>query len=174
VLQGYRLSSDPATEQDNGVNVVISSPRKRNFHSGPGSRKTTINKEDDVEPIAIVTVLALLQLFVFSFQVGKQRAKHDIKAPAITGEAEFERNFRVHQNTLEQLVVFIPALWHFGYYVHSLIGAGIGLIFIIGRIVYRNAYLNDPANRTAGFGIGALAMIVLLVGGLIGAVISWL
>ena len=127
-----------------------------------------------MEPIAIVTVLALLQLFIFAFQVGKQRAKHGIKAPAISGDAEFERMFRVHQNTLEQLVVFIPALWLFGYYVHALIGAGIGLVFIIARFVYRGSYLTDPSTRTAGFGIGALAMLVLLLGGLIGAVVSWL
>lgn len=127
-----------------------------------------------MEPIAIVTVLALLQLFIFAFQVGKQRAKHGIKAPAISGDAEFERMFRVHQNTLEQLVVFIPALWLFGYYVHALIGAGIGLVFIIARFVYRGSYLTDPSTRTAGFGIGALAMMVLLLGGLIGAVLSWL
>ncbi len=127
-----------------------------------------------MEPIAIVTVLALLQLFIFAFQVGKQRAKHGIKAPAISGDAEFERMFRVHQNTLEQLVVFIPALWLFGYYVHALIGAGIGLVFIIARFVYRGSYLTDPSTRTAGFGIGALAMMVLLLGGLIGAVVSWL
>lgn len=127
-----------------------------------------------MEPIAIVTVLALLQLFIFAFQVGKQRAKHGIKAPAISGDAEFERMFRVHQNTLEQLVVFIPALWLFGYYVHALISAGIGLVFIIARFVYRGSYLTDPSTRTAGFGIGALAMMVLLLGGLIGAVVSWL
>ncbi len=129
---------------------------------------------ESMAPVAIVTVLALLQLFVFAFQVGKQRAKHEIKAPAISGEVEFERTFRVHQNTLEQLVIFVPALWLFGYYVHSLIGAGIGLVFIIARFVYRGSYLSDPSTRSTGFGIGALAMMVLLLGGLIGAVLSWL
>ncbi len=129
---------------------------------------------ESMAPVAIVTVLALLQLFVFAFQVGKQRAKHEIKAPAISGEVEFERTFRVHQNTLEQLVIFVPALWLFGYYVHSLIGAGIGLVFIIARFVYRGSYLSDPSTRSTGFGIGALAMMVLLLGGLIGAIVSWL
>lgn len=127
-----------------------------------------------MEPIAIVTVLALLQLFVFAVQVGKQRAKHGIKAPAISGQAEFERTFRVHQNTMEQLVIFIPALWLFGYYVHALIGAGIGLIFVIARFAYRSSYLNNPETRTSRFGIGVLAMMALLLGGLIGAIISWL
>ena len=127
-----------------------------------------------MEPIAIVTALALLQLFVFSFQVGKQRVKHGIKAPAISGEAEFERAFRIHQNTLEQLVIFLPALWMFGYYVHAQIAAGIGLVFIMARFVYRAAYLKDPSSRLTGFGIGALSIMILLLGGLVGAVMSWM
>lgn len=127
-----------------------------------------------MEPIAIVTVLSVFQAFYFAFLVGKQRVKHGVNAPAITGEAEFERAFRVHQNTVEQLVIFLPALWLFGYYVHALIGAGLGLVFIIARFVYRGSYLNDPKSRGMGFGIGALAMMVLLLGGLIGAILSWL
>lgn len=127
-----------------------------------------------MEPIAIVTVLALLQVFAFAFLVGKQRVKHGVKAPTILGDAEFERAFRVHQNTVEQLVIFIPALWLFGYYVHALIGAALGLVFIIARLIYRGSYLNDPTSRGTGFGIGALAMMILLIGGLIGAILSWL
>lgn len=127
-----------------------------------------------MEPIAVVTVLAVFQVFSFAFLVGKQRVKHGVKAPAITGDAEFERAFRVHQNTVEQMVIFIPVLWLFGYYVHALIGAGLGLVFVISRIIYRKSYLNDPTSRTAGFGIGALIMMTLALGGLIGAVMSWL
>ena len=126
-----------------------------------------------MEPIAVVTVLAVFQVFSFAYLVGKQRAKHGVKAPAITGEAEFERAFRIHQNTVEQMVIFIPAVWLFGYYVHALIGAGLGLVFVISRFIYRKSYLNDPTSRTAGFGIGALTMMILLFGGLIGAILSW-
>jgi glutathione S-transferase len=129
---------------------------------------------ESMEPIAIVTVLALIQVNSFAFLVGKQRAKHGVKAPSISGDPEFERTFRIHQNTVEQLIVFIPALWLFGYYVHTLIGAGLGLVFIIARFIYRGAYLNDPSNRSAGFGIGMLATAILLVGGLVGAIQSWL
>ena len=126
-----------------------------------------------MEPIAVVTVLAVFQAFSFAYLVGKQRVKHGVKAPAITGEAEFERAFRVHQNTVEQMIIFIPALWLFGYYVHGLIGAGLGLLFVISRFIYRNSYLNEPTSRTAGFGIGALVMMTLMIGGLIGAILSW-
>ena len=72
----------------------------------------------------------------------------------------------------EQVVLVIPALWIFGMYVHALIGAGIGLLFIIARFIYRGAYLNDPSSRSAGFGLGALALVVLMLGGLVGAVMK--
>ena len=122
-----------------------------------------------MELIAIVTGLAVLQCFFFAFQVGQARQKHGIDAPAISGNADFDRVIRVHGNTIEQLVIFLPGLWMFGYYVNAQVGAGIGVLFIIGRFVYRSAYLGDPKNRTAGFGIGALTMVVLVVGGMIGA-----
>lgn len=126
-----------------------------------------------MEAIAIVTILALVQVFVYAFQVGQARVKYEVSAPNIIGNPDFERAFRVHQNTVEQLIVFVPALWMFGYYVNALIGAGVGLVFIIARLIYRNAYLGDPNARGRGFGLGAAAMAVLLVGGLIGAALSW-
>lgn len=127
-----------------------------------------------MEPIAIVTVLAVFQTFGFAFLVGKQRAKHGVTAPTITGADEFERAFRIHQNTVEQMVIFIPALWLFGFYVHALIGAGLGLLFVISRLIYRHSYLNEPTSRGKGFGIGALIMMTLMIGGLIGAIMSWM
>jgi glutathione S-transferase len=126
-----------------------------------------------MELIAIVTGLALLQVFVFAFQVGKKREEHGINAPATSGHPDFERMFRVHQNSIEQIVIFVPGLWMFGFYVNAQIGAGIGLLFVIARQIYRNAYLGDPKNRGKGFGFGALCMVVLLLGGMIGAGMSF-
>jgi uncharacterized membrane protein YecN with MAPEG domain len=127
-----------------------------------------------VELIAIVTALALLQTFVFAFQVGQARVKHGIDAPATSGNDDFERAFRVHQNTIEQMIIFVPSLWMFGHYVDPKIGAGVGIVFVIARLVYRGAYRGDPKSRGAGFSIGALSMMILLVGGLIGAVMALL
>ncbi|MDX2411762.1 MAG: MAPEG family protein [Woeseiaceae bacterium] len=124
------------------------------------------------EYTAIVTLLALMQFMLFSIQVGAMRVKHGVKAPATAGHPEFERMFRVQQNTMEQLVVFVPALWIYAYLVNPLWGAGIGLLFIIGRFVYRAAYLKDPASRSNGFTIGVLAIAVLLVWSFVAAVIS--
>jgi len=126
-----------------------------------------------MELIAIVTGLAVLQAFYFAFQVGQARVKHGVNAPAISGSADFDRAFRIHANTIEQLVIFLPGLWMFGYYVNEQIGAGIGLLFIVGRFVYRSAYLGDPKSRSAGFGIGAFSMVVLVGGGMIGGAMKW-
>ncbi|MEQ8206965.1 MAG: MAPEG family protein, partial [Woeseia sp.] len=97
---------------------------------------------------------------------------HGVKAPAVSGHEEFERMFRIHMNTLEQLVIFLPGLWLFALYVNPLIAAGIGLVFIIGRFVYRASYLVDPGKRSMGFALGALPMMVLVIGGMIGALLQ--
>ncbi|MGH8166455.1 MAG: MAPEG family protein [Woeseiaceae bacterium] len=127
-----------------------------------------------MEPVAIVTVAALVQYLVLAYQVSMARIRHGVLAPATSGHPEFERRFRIHQNTLEQLVVFIPALWMFGFYVHPLIGALVGLLFPIGREVYRRSYVADPSTRAAGAAISGAAIVVLLVGAAIGAFISWI
>jgi len=120
-----------------------------------------------MEAIAIVTILALGQFIWFSVQVGSMRGKHQVKAPAVSGADEFERAFRIQQNTMEQLVVFVPALWIFGYLVNPYWGAGIGLVFVVGRFVYRSSYLKDPASRGPGFMITFIPTAVMLVWSLV-------
>ena len=127
-----------------------------------------------MEAIAIVTVLALMQFYWFGLQVGQMRVRHGIKAPAISGHPEFERMERVQQNTMEQLVLFVPALWMFGYLVNPLWGAGMGVVFIIGRFVYRFAYVKDPSTRSAGFTIGIIPTTVMLIWVLVAAVMNML
>ena len=122
--------------------------------------------------LAIVTSLALLEYFGISLLVGRARGKYGIKAPATSGHPVFDRTFRVHQNTLEQLVIFLPSLWLFGTFVSAPWGALIGLVFIVGRVLYVQGYVADPEKRGTGFGIGFLANIVLLLGGLIGAIVA--
>ena len=120
--------------------------------------------------VAFVATLALLEYMVFAGFVGWARGRYEVPAPAISGHPEFERYFRVHQNTLEQLIVFIPSLFLFGQFVSELWAAGLGGAFIAGRALYFLGYVRDPAKRTAGFLIGYLANVGLLVGGLIGTV----
>lgn len=127
-----------------------------------------------MEPVAMVTALILVQYMVFGGLVGRARGKYGIKAPATTGDPIFERHFRAHQNSLEQMVATIPALWMFGYYVHDEIGALLGVAYLIGRSLYYRTYVADPASRGPGFGIGFLVTVVLILGGLVGAGWRWL
>lgn len=123
-----------------------------------------------MEWIAIVSVLALIEYMWLGLRVGNARQEYEVVAPATTGHPIFERHYRVQMNTLEQLVVFLPALWLFGRYVSGGIAALIGLVFIAGRAIYAVAYVADPASRSLGFGLTFLANVVLLLGALAGAV----
>jgi uncharacterized membrane protein YecN with MAPEG domain len=127
-----------------------------------------------VELLVIVTSLALLQVFVFAIQVGSARVKYGVNAPATSGAPEFDRAFRIHQNTLEQPIIIIPSMWMFAEFWRADVAAGVGLVFVIGRQIYRAAYIKDPASRSMGFSIGAMATVVLLLGALVGAVMSLL
>lgn len=120
--------------------------------------------------VTIVTILALLQFFWFGLMVGRARAKYNVPAPAMSGNDVFERHFRVHMNTLEQLVLFVPALWIFAHSVNPLWAAGLGAVYLIGRFVYAAAYVKDPKSRGIGFGLTFLPIAVMLVWGLVEAV----
>lgn len=116
--------------------------------------------------VAIVTLLALLVYFWMGLQVGRARNKCGIAAPAMTGDPVLERTIRAHYNTLEWLPLFLAPLWLFAIYWSDLWAALIGLVWIVGRIVYQLGYVADPKKREAGFLIQALAVAVLLFGSL--------
>jgi glutathione S-transferase len=117
----------------------------------------------------IVTVLALLQFVWFAMLVGQARGKYGIKAPAVTGNEIFERHFRVQQNTLELLILFVPGLYLFSHYFNPLWAAGLGVVYLIGRQLYATSYVKDPSSRSAGYGLSALPTLILILGGLVGA-----
>ena len=125
-----------------------------------------------MEYVTIITVLALLQYVWFGIQVGSMRAKYEVKAPAVSGTPEFERMFRVHYNTMEQLVLFLPALWIFAHLVTPLCAAGIGVLYLVGRFVYRSAYLKDPSGRSLGFALSHLPSAVMLIWVLVKAILA--
>jgi glutathione S-transferase len=121
--------------------------------------------------VDIVTALALIQFIIFGYKVGHARMKFGVKAPAITGNEIFERHFRVQQNTLEQLIIFLPALYLFSRYISPLWAAGLGIVYLVGREIYAATYVKDPAKRSLGYGLTFLPMAILLAGGVIGAVL---
>ncbi len=120
--------------------------------------------------VDIVTVLAILQFIVFGFQVGGARGRYGVKAPATSGNEIFERLFRIQQNTLEQLVGFIPGVYLFSRYFNPLWAAALGVVYLAGRQVYAASYTKDPSKRSLGYGLSFLPVAALLLGGLIGAV----
>jgi glutathione S-transferase len=120
---------------------------------------------------ALVTVLALL-LYVGVFATASRaRVRYGVQAPAVTGAPQFERALRVQQNTLEQLIWFLPALWLFAFYVSALWASIIGLVWIASRIYYAASYYRDPATRGPGFITGFASSGVLLIGALIGILV---
>lgn len=121
-------------------------------------------------PIAIIVNLALLQYIYFSLQVGKARGTYEVSAPAVSGHPIFERHYRVQMNTLEQLIVFIPAVFLFGYYGNAMVAAALGAVYLVGRFLFASSYVADPAKRSLGFMLSFLPTVVLLVGGLVQAV----
>lgn len=127
-----------------------------------------------MEAVAIVTILALVQYVFFGIQVGGAHQKYGVKVPAMSGDPQFECVHRVHQNTLEQLVVTLPALWLYAYYVNPLWGAGLGVVYLIGRFLYSAAYRKDPSKRTLGFMLTFLPTAVMLVWVLVVAVMHYI
>jgi len=118
--------------------------------------------------VAFVIALALLEFAVFGMLVGRARGRYRVPAPAISGHPVFERWFRVQQNTMEQLVAFVPAMWLFGTYVSATWAAVLGLVFVVGRVVYLVGYVADPAKREIGFAMSAIPVVILLLGALWG------
>src|SRR5580692_2181419 len=114
--------------------------------------------------IALVVLLALVEFLAFGFLVGSARARYKIAAPATSGHPVFERTFRVHYNTLELLVVFIPAIWLFGMYLNPRWGAIIGAVFLVGRALYAFGYIRAPEKREVGAMLSFVSVAVLVVG----------
>ena len=119
---------------------------------------------------ALVTCLAILFYFFTSIQVSKARSAFGIKVPATSGHPDFERVFRVQMNTLEWMPIFLPSLWLFAVYISDPFAAGLGLVWIAGRLLYMFGYSQAAAKRGPGFAIQALAGAILWAGAL-GAIV---
>lgn len=116
----------------------------------------------------MIVLVALLQYVWFTARVGLARGKYKIDAPACSGDENFERLFRIQQNTMEQLVAFIPACFAFAYYLSPIWVLVPGAAFILGRFLYSTEYANDPKTRTPGMALTLLSNVVLILGALFG------
>jgi uncharacterized membrane protein YecN with MAPEG domain len=120
--------------------------------------------------VQLVIGLALAQFFFFLFAVGKARATYKVAAPATTGNEVFERYFRVQMNTLELLVMFVPASLLFAQLFGAYITAALGVVYLVGRLIYFTSYVKNPKSRGLGYGLSATPVMILIAGTIIGAI----
>lgn len=124
--------------------------------------------------VALVSLLALILVIVLAINVSRKRTRLDVEPPHMAGPPDFERAFRIHANTVEFLATFLAAMWLCAIYLQPLAAAILGLIWIVGRVVYAVGYAAAPGKRLAGFGISMVALILLIAGALFGVITAWL
>ncbi len=117
---------------------------------------------------SVVTLAALITYQGTAMAVGQARVKHKVMPPATSGPEPFERAVRVQQNTLEQLVFFLPTFWLAALLGNPAAASLLGFIWVGGRVAYGIGYRQDPAKRGPGFGISFLSSVILLVMALVG------
>ena len=120
--------------------------------------------------LVLVSVLAVLQFFLFGTLVARARARYGVVAPAVSGHETFERYFRVQMNTLELLVMFLPALWLGSLYVAPIWPVLLGVLYLLGRLLYLRSYVADPHKRGPGFGLSMLPILILLLIAVVGCI----
>jgi hypothetical protein len=130
---------------------------------------TPYSREITMSYVLLVVALALLQFMIFGMAVGYARHKYNFPAPATSGNEMFERYFRGQMNTLEQLVVFLPAVFLFASHVSETWAAGLGAVYLVGRTAYFVGYVRDPKSRGPGFLLTMVANSVLVAGTLVAA-----
>ena len=124
--------------------------------------------------VDLVTLLAVLEFLGMVWLVGKARVQYGVRAPATAGNEHFERWFRVQQNTLETLIMFLPALWIAAHYWPAGWMALIGAVFLAGRVIYLIGYVRDPRSRSLGYALSVAPVCVLVGFGVVGAIRSLL
>ncbi|HEX3755409.1 MAG TPA: MAPEG family protein [Rhizomicrobium sp.] len=124
----------------------------------------------------ISTLLAVILVMYTFGQAARLRARHGIQAPAMTGHPEFERAVRVQMNTLEQFAIFLPLLWLATIYfrLYPWVPSILGVVWVIGRILYSIGYMRDPVARHNGFLIAFIASMALLVLTVVGLIETWI
>ena len=119
-----------------------------------------------------VTLLAILITLGFAILVGRTRSRLRIDAPAMTGHPDLERALRIQGNTVEQIVIFLPALWLAALYFQGWLPPIIGAVWCLGRVIYAIAY-GTHKQRLPGFALTVLPSLILIVLAFIGLFGAW-
>lgn len=137
-----------------------------------GIPATACEVDNTMELVTLLILIALAQYIYFTGRTGLTRAKYGISAPKTVGDDTWERIFRVQQNTMEQLVPFVPGMIAFAYLVSPTWALLPGSLFIIGRALYSHQYISKPDSRATGMVITMLSNVVLVVGSMVGVIIK--
>ena len=121
---------------------------------------------------SLITVLAAVEVLVLGFLVGRGRATYAVPAPAMSGHPAWERLNRAHQNSLEQLVLFVPLFTAYFLHVGMQTGIAVGIVFLIARILYAVGYIRDAKRRELGAWLTAAVQVWLAIGAIVGLVVK--
>ena len=113
---------------------------------------------------SLITLLTVLLMLGLAFNVGRARGKYHVKAPAVSGHELFERAYRVQMNTIENVLLFFPALWLYAIFIGDKGAGDSGVIWLVARVWYAFAYQHNPAKRGLGFLISILVVAGLWTG----------
>ena len=122
--------------------------------------------------VYLVILLALVQFLYFTFRTGLSREKYGVDAPKTVGDEKWECIYRVQQNTMEQLVIFIPGMLLFAHFVSPKWVLLPGVAFLIGRQLYSHLYCTNPKKRAPGVALSMFSNIALVAGAIIGLVLE--
>ncbi len=115
---------------------------------------------------AIVTLLVALVYFSMALTVARTHQRTGILAPTMTGDPVLERTCRAHINMLEWMPIALPSMWLLAIYWSPAVAALLGLVWIVGRIIYFIGYVSEATKRFPGFFIQSTAAFVMLFGAL--------
>jgi glutathione S-transferase len=119
---------------------------------------------------AFITLLTVFLMFGLTFNVGRARGKYQVKAPEVSGHELFERAYRIQLNTIENVLMFLPALWLYAIFIGDKGAGNSGFIWLLARVWYAIAYQKNPAKRGLGFLISILVIAGLWTGAAYGII----
>ena len=125
-----------------------------------------------MDNVYLVILLALVQFIYFTIRTGIARGKYGVEAPRTQGNEIWERIYRVQQNSMEQLVIFVPGMLAFAHFVSPKWALLLGIIYLLGRQIFSWFYITNPKKRGPGVALSLLSNITLVVGALIGGIMK--
>jgi glutathione S-transferase len=122
-----------------------------------------------------VTIAAIVISMAMAIRVARTRRATGVRAPAMSGSPDLECALRVQGNTVEQMTIFLPALWLAVLWFQGWLPPALGALWCIGRVIYMLTYgPGQPTRRAPGFIVSMLSVIALSVLAAIGLVQAWM